>query len=203
MLDQVVPELRIVPSGKDGRFGLVVVVGQERLVLFTLEVGGRVGAARAERSVSTRASYCDQSSHAFDSHDTLRDQPVPHLEVGPRAPDLVLGLPVIVLHQHEHALSVGRRLKDTVVDQPSLEVVVGPSVVDRVVQVLVVDVGHLLEQEVSRVGRLGLDDVLLLEVVSRKSTIGKISHVFYALALMSLRQLSTYLIWLSSQVLQT
>jgi hypothetical protein len=151
VLNEVVTEFRVVPSREDGGLGLVVVVGQKLFVLFTLQVGGRVG------------------------DDSLGDQPIPHLDVAPRAPDLVLGLPVVVLHHHQHGLSVGRGLQDSVSDHPSLEVVVGPGVVDRVVEVLVVDGRHLLKQKVSGVGRLGLDDVLLLEVVSSRAR-GSDSH---------------------------
>lgn len=67
VLDEVVPELGIVPSGKDGRLGLVVVVLQERFVLFTLQVGGRVGAANE----MARFSRQDLSSSArMGHHDT-------------------------------------------------------------------------------------------------------------------------------------
>ena len=206
VLDEVVPELRVVPSRKDGRLGLVVVVLQERFVLFTLEIGCRVGAGCGGKRSAVCPFYCNCGPND-DSHDTLRDQPVPHLEVGPGGPDLVLGLPVVVLHQHEHALSVVGGLEDSVGDQPSLEVVVGPTVVDGVVQVLVEDVGHLLEQQVSGVGRLGLDDVLLLEVVPERrktrrdtTTCGSASRSPRT----SLKPgTSTHLNLLSSQVLQT
>jgi hypothetical protein len=44
VIDEVITDLGIVPAGENGGLGLGVVVSEELLVLFTLEVSGRVGA---------------------------------------------------------------------------------------------------------------------------------------------------------------
>jgi hypothetical protein len=89
VLDKVVSDLRVVPSAEDSGLGSGVVFVEEFLVLLLLELSSVVGAVRQHM----------QSRHeVINLHNTLADEPVPHLGLGPGGVGSVLGVKVVGLH---------------------------------------------------------------------------------------------------------
>jgi hypothetical protein len=123
VLDKVVSDLRVVPSAKDGRLGSGVVLIEEFLVLFLLELGGVVGA---------KSQYFSIVASSSNLHDTLADEPVPHLAFGPCRVGSVLGVKVVGLHRVEELVSgSGLGVGDTVLNEPLVKSRSGPGLVER------------------------------------------------------------------------
>lgn len=63
-------------------------------------------------------------------HDTLADEPVPHLRLGPGRVSSVLGIVVVGFHRVQELVSGSRlRVGDTVLNEPLVESRSGPSLV--------------------------------------------------------------------------
>lgn len=111
--------------------------------------------------VSSRS--CAENARPLNSHDTLADEPVSHVALGPLGVGSVLGFKVVVLHKIDELVSgSGLGVDDAVLDEPVVDGRGGPGIVDRVGSLQVGDL-DVVEQSSSSGGFRGRDDIVLLE----------------------------------------